>query len=104
MPLQQYGASVPELQCVAMLILAQPASASICERINSEYAFIVDKRRNRLKHAKADKLVSLFHNLRLLRKMNRVKYVETLVGWGEGQVESFGVGNDVSEVMKIEVF
>lgn len=102
--LQQYGSSVPELQCVAMLILAQPASASICERINSEYAFVVDKRRNRLKHEKANKLVALFHNLRLLRKMNRVKYVEPLIGWGEGKVELFGAaGGEKSPLMKVEV-
>lgn len=90
---EQYGSSVPELQCLAMLVLAQPASASICERINSEYAFVVDRRRNRLEHAKADKLVSLFHNLRLMRKMNKVRYVEPLIGWGEGKVECFGVSD-----------
>ena len=32
----QHGATVPELQAVARMILAQPGSASICERINSE--------------------------------------------------------------------
>ena len=59
-----YGASVPELQEVAMLVLSQPASASIIERINGEFAFVKDRRRNRLAHQKANKLVGLFHNLR----------------------------------------
>ena len=47
----------------AAVALAQPASASICERINSEFAFIKDPRRNRLGHEKANKLVAIFHNL-----------------------------------------
>ena len=46
-----------------MLVLSQPASASIIERINSEFAFVKDRRRNRLSHKKANKLVGLFHNL-----------------------------------------
>jgi hypothetical protein len=75
------GASCPELQCVARLVLAQPASASICERINSEFAFIKDPRRNRLQHDKANKLVAIFHNLRLLARMNKPNYVEPAVGW-----------------------
>ena len=81
----QYGASVPELQFVACLVLAQPASASICERINSEFAFVKDRRRNRLAHARADKLVSLFHNLRLLARMRKTTYVEPAVGWTEDE-------------------
>lgn len=101
---EQYGSSVPELQCLAMLVLAQPASASVCERINSEYAFIVDRRRNRLDHTKADKLVSLFHNLRLKRSMNKVRYVEPLIGWGDGQVESFGISDEPGmNMLKVEV-
>ena len=60
------GASCPELQYVARLVLAQPASASICERINSEFAFVKDPRRNKLGHEKANKLVSIFHNPTLL--------------------------------------
>ena len=36
----QNGGSVPELQCFARMVLAQPASASICERINSEFEFV----------------------------------------------------------------
>ena len=45
---EQYGSSVPELQTVACMVLSQPSSASIIERINSEFAFVKDRRRNRL--------------------------------------------------------
>ena len=38
---------------------------------------IVDHLRNRLGHEKANKLVGLFHNLRLMAKMNKTQYVES---------------------------
>ena len=104
----QYGASVPELQAVACIILSQPSSASIIERINSEFAFVKDRhcpannpclpgvnpnpnpipnpnlrRRNRLGHEKSNKLVALFHNLRLLKKMRKLLYSEPCFGWNE---------------------
>ena len=69
-----HGSTTPELQTVARMVLAQPASASICERINSEFAFVKDRRRNSLAHSKANKLVGLFHNLRLLKRMRQVTY------------------------------
>lgn len=86
-----YGASCPELQAVARLILAQPASASIIERINSAFAFVHDRNRNGLKHARADMLVNLFHNLRLLKKMNQPSYVEPAVAWTEPDSSGSGV-------------
>lgn len=50
----EYGSSMPELQQVARIVLAQPSSSSICERINGEFGFVKDIRRNRLSHAKGD--------------------------------------------------
>ena len=78
-----HGSTVPELQIVARMVLAQPASASICERVNSEFAFVKDRRRNRLAHCSANKLVGLFHNLRLLKRMQKLSYVEPAVGWSD---------------------
>ena len=42
-----------------------------------------DARRNRLKHERANKLVALFHNLRLLFRMKKANYSEPMVGWNE---------------------
>ena len=84
----QYGASVPQLQTFACLVLAQAGSASICERINSEFAFIADRRRNKLAHARANKLVSCFHNLRLLKRMGQTNYTEPAVSWTEEETTS----------------
>ena len=137
----QNGGSVPELQAFARMVLAQPASASICERINSEFEFVKDRRshppplptahcplppsslqellyassacflhhpsaspqhasplcppltsarspphcrrRNRLSHEKANLLVGLFHNLRLLKRMKDPQYYEPAIAWGD---------------------
>lgn len=93
----QNGSSLPELQKVARMVLAQPASASICERINSEFAFVKDKARNKLAHDKADKLVSLFHNLRMQGKFRKVDYAEPAVGWHADEhhsgITKFGIAN-----------
>ena len=94
---QSYGASVPDLQKFATLVLSQPSSASICERINGEFAFVKDPRRNRLRHEKAAKLVGLFHNLRLIFRMKKPNYVETAVGWNDEDKQTglskYGVTN-----------
>ena len=67
------------------------------ERINSEFAFVKDRRRNRLGHEKAKKLVGLFHNLRLLARMKKLSYVEPAVGWNDDDTQSsitkFGIAN-----------
>lgn len=46
----QYGATTPHLQDVAMKVLGHVASATAIERINSEFSYIHDKKRNRLAH------------------------------------------------------
>lgn len=103
----QHGSSVPELQAVARIVLAQPSSSSICERINSEFEFVKDRRRNKLSHSKANKLVALFHNLRLLKRMKQPQYEEPAVGWSEDVDHSYvtkmqlGVPSDTSGLLKM---
>ena len=63
--------------------MAQPASASTCERINAEFNFVKDRTRNKLSHEKANKLVALFHNLRLMKRTKKVAYTEPAVGWSD---------------------
>lgn len=86
------GPSTPELQQVARMILAQPASASACERLNSEFAFVKDRKRNRLNHTRANKLVGLFHNLRMLKNLRSIDYSESAVAWSDESIlEKSGV-------------
>ena len=41
--------------------------------------------RNRLSHDKANKLVALFHNLRLLKRMKKPQYSEPMIAWGDSE-------------------
>lgn len=100
---EQYGSSVPELQTVACMILSQPSSASIIERINSEFSFIKDRRRNRLGHACSNTLVGLFHNLRLLKRMRRLLYTEQVVGWND-EDEKSGVCSALALPLPLALF
>ena len=59
--------------------------------MNSEFAFVVDRRRNNLGHKKANKLVSIFHNLRMLQRMNKTSYTEPAVAWTENVESSSGI-------------
>ena len=79
------------------LALMVTVIASICERINSEFEFVKDRRRNRLGHEKANKLVAIFHNRRLLTRMKKPAYVEPAIGWNtedeRAGVIKYGVAN-----------
>lgn len=77
----QFGAGVPDLQALAIKVLAQPASASSCERNWSTFEFIHNKRPNRLGAKKASDLVFVFSNLRLLDKVEDFDYEERFVPW-----------------------
>lgn len=56
-----------------------------------------DPRRNRLEHSRANKLVALFHNLRLITRLKKPSYSEPAVGWNDEDfhtgVTKFGVSN-----------
>ena len=57
----------------------------------------LDYRRNKLEHERANKLVALFHNLRLLTRMNKPGYSEPAIGWNSEDnasgVIKYGVAN-----------
>ena len=42
-----------------------------------------DRRRNKLSHEKANLLVGLFHNLRLLKRMKKPEYTEPAIAWSD---------------------
>ena len=72
----QFGTAAPELQKVAMLALSQPSSACPCETNWSTYQFIHSSERNRLDPTRAESLVFVHSNIRLLRKLQAVDYYE----------------------------
>src|SRR5450759_5024006 len=61
------GSRAKALQTIARRILGQGCSASACERNWNIYSFVHNKVRNRLKHNRADDLVYIYANTRLIR-------------------------------------
>ena len=74
-------AAAPQLQKVAMRVLAQVASSSACERCWSVYDFIHSARRNRLAPARAEKLVRIYMNLRLVDATSSPTFEERFCDW-----------------------
>ncbi|GJX72443.1 hAT dimerization domain, ribonuclease H-like domain protein [Tanacetum coccineum] len=63
-----FGAQPPFLQTLAFRLLGQPSSSSCAERNWSTYAFIHSLRRNKLTTSRAQDLVYIHNNLRLLSR------------------------------------
>ncbi|XP_075640296.1 putative transcriptional regulator tpeD [Castanea sativa] len=63
-----YGSRLPMLQTLALKLLGQPCSSSCAERNWSTYGFIHCMRRNRITPKRAEDLVFVHSNLRLLSR------------------------------------
>ncbi|KAL6509715.1 hypothetical protein OROGR_023025 [Orobanche gracilis] len=66
-----HGASVPNIQKIALKLLGQPCSSSCCERNWSTYSFIHSMRRNKILPTRAEDLVFVHNNLRLLSRKSK---------------------------------
>ncbi|XP_010468407.1 PREDICTED: uncharacterized protein LOC104748467 [Camelina sativa] len=81
-----HGSSAPTLQALAFKLLGQPSSSSCCERNSSTYKFIHSATRNKIVPQRAEDLVFVHTNLRLLsRKKSAYK---------EGPNHMWDVGGD----------
>ena len=65
-----YGSETPELAEIAKKVLSQPISSSSAERNWSTYSYIHNVKRNRLNGMRADKLVFIHSNIRLLSRFS----------------------------------
>ena len=83
----QCGGGAPELQKVALKVHSQPTVASSCERNWSTYTFIHSVSRNRLLPDRAEKLVSVHSNVRLMRKLTAVDYADSFPSWPDSDSE-----------------
>ncbi|XP_050378397.1 uncharacterized protein LOC126795638 [Argentina anserina] len=63
-----HGSTTPNIQKLALKLLGQPCSSSCCERNWSTYKFIHSLRRNRITPQRAEDLVFVHNNLRLLSR------------------------------------
>lgn len=85
------GGSAPLLRRLAIQVLAQCASNSSSERNWSTYKYVHSTCRNRLLSSRADKLVYLYCNNRLVRKLESDDYNEEMPKW------AYDVSNEVEE-------
>ncbi|XP_058761222.1 uncharacterized protein LOC131634570 [Vicia villosa] len=84
-----HGSPAPLLQKLALKLLVQPSSSSCCERNWSTYSFIHSLKRNKLNPKRAEDLIYVHTNLRLLgRKCEEYK---------EGSTKMWDIGGDAWE-------
>ena len=80
-----HGGECPELQRLAVRVLAMVSSAGACERIWSAYDFVHSKKCNRLDPDRAEDLVYVSANKRLQKKDQKS---ELLVEWHKGEEDT----------------
>ncbi|XP_061990696.1 uncharacterized protein LOC133709101 [Rosa rugosa] len=85
-----YGSQVPELAEVAQKVLAQLVSSSSTERNWSTYSYIHSVKRNRLNAERADKLVFIHSNIRLLSRFSE--------GYNNGTYKRWDINPESTEV------
>ena len=84
---EDYGADGPELQRFAIRILSQGCSSNCLEQLWSVYSHIASKKRNRLGVHRANDLVFVSSNLRMLCK-GMVKKADSFTEWEQAQQDS----------------
>ena len=89
-----HGTSAPMLQSIALKLLGQPCSSSCCERNWSTYNFIHSMKRNKLTPQRAENLVFVHNNLRLLSRRS--------LNYNEGESKMWDIGGDGFDSMDIE--
>ncbi|RZC29798.1 hypothetical protein D0Y65_001409 [Glycine soja] len=76
-----YDINAPILQKIALKLLAQPCSSSCCERNWSTYSFIHSLKRNKMTPHRAEDLVFVHSNLRLLSRNTPQYHQEETKMW-----------------------
>ena len=83
---EDYGADGPELQRFAIRVLSQGCTSSCLEQLWSVYGHIASKKRNRLGVQRANDLVFVSANLRMLCK-GMTKRADPFTAWEEAQAD-----------------
>ncbi|KAH1239288.1 hypothetical protein GmHk_08G023760 [Glycine max] len=76
-----HGINAPILQKIALKLLVQPCSSSCCERNWSTYSFIHSLKRNKMAPHRAEDLVFVHSNLRLLSRNTPQYHQEETKMW-----------------------
>ena len=86
--------SAPMLQFIALKLLGQPCSSSCCKRNWSTYNFIHSMKKNKLTAQRAEDLVYVHNNLRLLSRR--------FPNYNKGESKMWDIGRDGFDSMDIE--
>lgn len=81
-----YGVYAPMLQAIAFKLLGQPSSSSCCERNWSTYSFVNSVKRNKMTPKRAEDLVFIHSNLRLLSRRTPE--------YSQGETKSWDIAGD----------
>ncbi|KAL3753584.1 hypothetical protein ACJRO7_000916 [Eucalyptus globulus] len=81
-----HGACAPMLQSIALKLLAQPSFSSCAERNWSTYSFVHSARRNKMTPKRAEDLIFIHSNLRLLSRKSPQ--------YAEGETKMWDIGRD----------
>ena len=87
-----HGSPAPMLQSLALKLLSQPCSSSCSERNWSTYSFITSMKRNKMTPLRAQDLVFVHNNLRLLSRRSK-QYME-------GDTKLWDIGGDAFDSLE----
>ena len=93
----------PLLSSTALKLLSIPATSAASERNWSTYNFIHSKLRNRLINDRAEKLVYIYWNLRILRELNVPLTIKELVESGV-TIENLGEKESEDDIELLDDF
>lgn len=89
-----HGSTTPKIQSLALKLLGQPSSSSCCERNWSTYSFVHSLKRNQMTPPRANDLVFVHSNLRLLSRKTP--------SYKEGNNKMWDVGGDAFDSLAAE--
>ncbi|GAV81015.1 DUF659 domain-containing protein/Dimer_Tnp_hAT domain-containing protein [Cephalotus follicularis] len=87
-----HGACAPMLQTIALRLLAQPSSSSCAERNWSTYSFVHSMKRNKMTPKRAEDLVYIHSNLRLLSRKSPQ--------YAQGETKMWDIGGDAFDSLE----
>lgn len=87
-----HGSPAPLLQSLALKLLGQPSSSSCCERNWSTYSFINSMKRSRMTPQRAEDLVFVHTNLRLLSRRSPQ--------YAQGESKMWDIGGDAFDSLE----
>ncbi|GAV74567.1 DUF659 domain-containing protein/Dimer_Tnp_hAT domain-containing protein [Cephalotus follicularis] len=87
-----HGACAPMLQTIALRLFAQPSSSSCAERNWSTYSCVHSMKRNKITPKRAEDLVYIHSNLRLLSRKNPQ--------YAKGETKMWDIGGDAFDSLE----